>query len=172
MLPWANTFHCGNEGRHKAGGRLSTMPGHGRPPNAHPHSSWGHQGTLHVVSPVFSTLHHSVFNPHGDSLVPSPFSLNPYHLLSQSSFQVTVLLSRHWENRVVRREFSSHAFAITASPCLCLCLYLLPSLLLGRPHCDLSSASPAGAFDPLPSCLPRCCSSNSSFSFLSSFLTS
>lgn len=93
--PWANSFHCGNEGRRKAGGRLSTMPGHGRPPNAHHHSSWGHQGTLHVVSPVFYTPHHSVFNPHGDSLVPSPFSLNPYHLLSQSSFQVTVLLSRH-----------------------------------------------------------------------------
>lgn len=74
------------------------------------------------------------------SLVPSPFSLNPYPLLSQSSFHVTVLLSSHWENRVVGREPSSHAFAITAPPCLCLCPHLLPSLLLGRPHYDLSSA--------------------------------
>lgn len=163
MLTWHYlviilTFLCWSWGKwDKAWQALSIVLGHKNPSTVHPHFLLGTSGrgrTLPVACLPFYPPYHSVFNHHRGYLMPSPFILNPYYLLSQTSSQLIVSLSSHWGNRIIRRELP-HLLSPSHFPA-CLHLYpcVLPSLLLLRPRSYVSSADPTWALDPVPSGYP------------------
>lgn len=99
----------------------------------------------------------------------SPFPLNPYHLLSQPSYQLIILLSIHCGNRIIRRELPQMPSPQHLPSCLHLHPHVLLSLWFPRPHSYLKSTLPALALASVPSSVPRHSSSHSAIPSLPVF---